>query len=74
MNAKAGEFSCSTSDTACLCKNVNYGYGVRDCSSAYCDAVQVPNAGKYAYELCPNLGSGGAPAASGSAVSSFLGK
>jgi hypothetical protein len=34
-----GQYStlgCSSPDPGCLCKNVNFGYGIRDCSNGAC--------------------------------------
>ena len=36
MLGKAGEFGCSNTDAACLCKDANFAYGVRDCSYQSC--------------------------------------
>jgi len=36
MIALAPSLGCSASDAACLCKNVNFQYGIRDCSNAVC--------------------------------------
>lgn len=36
MLGKAGDFGCGASDAACLCKDANFAYGVRDCSYQYC--------------------------------------
>ena len=36
MIALAPSLGCANTDTACLCKNVNFQYGIRDCSNAVC--------------------------------------
>ncbi|KIM95250.1 hypothetical protein OIDMADRAFT_148902 [Oidiodendron maius Zn] len=36
MIALAPSLGCADTDTACLCKNVNFQYGIRDCSNAVC--------------------------------------
>jgi hypothetical protein len=44
MFAKAtSELNCGEGDISCLCKNVNFGYGVRDCSKAVCSNVDEVN-------------------------------
>lgn len=40
MLAQYQTLGCGTSDPACLCRNVNFGYGIRDCANgAYGTAV-----------------------------------
>jgi hypothetical protein len=40
MIALAPSLGCDASDAACLCKNNNFQWGIRDCSNAVCgDAV-----------------------------------
>jgi len=34
--AQASDLGCATPDPSCLCSNVNFGYGIRDCSNAVC--------------------------------------
>ncbi|RDW56741.1 CFEM protein [Coleophoma cylindrospora] len=36
MLAQYSELGCASADPACLCSNVNFGYGVRDCSNGAC--------------------------------------
>ncbi|KAH6692832.1 hypothetical protein BKA61DRAFT_637637 [Leptodontidium sp. MPI-SDFR-AT-0119] len=39
FNNMLGQYSslgCATADPACLCKNINFYYGLRDCSNAVC--------------------------------------
>ncbi|KAL7939879.1 hypothetical protein V8C35DRAFT_326634 [Trichoderma chlorosporum] len=36
MLAQYSSLGCSSPDPACLCQNVNFGYGVRDCSNGAC--------------------------------------
>jgi hypothetical protein len=43
MFAKAAELGCGQGDIACLCKNQDFGYGVRDCSKAVCGNVDEVN-------------------------------
>ena len=42
MLGKASSLGCATSDYACLCKNMDFGFGVRDCSTALCAAQKPP--------------------------------
>lgn len=37
MLSKYSELGCSTADPSCLCRNMNFYYGIRDCSNAACD-------------------------------------
>jgi hypothetical protein len=57
MLAKAGEFSCQSTDIACLCKNPNFGYGIRDCSYQYCQndtaAAQIV---AFGVQYCASVG------------------
>ncbi|CAL3971565.1 unnamed protein product, partial [Diplocarpon coronariae] len=41
MLGQASSLGCADSDAACLCGNVNFAYGIRDCSTAACGG-QVP--------------------------------
>jgi len=52
MLAKASELGCSTPDPVCLCKNVNFGYGIRDCSNAVCDAADAAAVIAYGTNYC----------------------
>lgn len=36
MLAQYQTLGCGTSDPACLCRNVNFGYGIRDCANGAC--------------------------------------
>ncbi|OJZ90248.1 hypothetical protein ASPFODRAFT_77471 [Aspergillus luchuensis CBS 106.47] len=36
MLAKYSSLGCSSPDPACLCENINFYYGIRDCSNAAC--------------------------------------
>jgi hypothetical protein len=61
MLAKAVELGCSTSDVACLCKNANFAYGIRDCSTAVCASNSNDAATVIAYgqSVCAGYASGG---------------
>jgi hypothetical protein len=41
MLALAPSLGCTSSDAACLCRNVNFGYGIRDCSTAACGGAEA---------------------------------
>lgn len=57
MLDKAGsEFQCGRDDAACLCKNVNFGYGVRDCSAAICSVADAETAVNWAKKWCADAG------------------
>ena len=39
MNNRLGQYStlgCSSADPACVCRNANFGYGIRDCTNGAC--------------------------------------
>jgi hypothetical protein len=36
MLGQASALGCSSTDVACLCKNQNFGFGIRDCSYQAC--------------------------------------
>ena len=36
MLAEYESLGCTTSDPSCLCRNINFYYGIRDCSNAAC--------------------------------------
>lgn len=42
MLGKASSLGCATSDYQCLCSNMNFGFGVRDCSISVCAAANPP--------------------------------
>jgi hypothetical protein len=43
MLAKAAELGCGDNDIACLCKNKDFGYGIRDCSVQSCATIEQAN-------------------------------
>jgi hypothetical protein len=61
MFGKASELGCAAGDDACLCKNVDFGYGIRDCSNAVCTASSdAAAATSYGSSLCASAtGTGG---------------
>lgn len=54
--AKAQELKCQSGDMKCLCSNVNFVYGLRDCSKAICDADGASKVLNYAVTICKNAG------------------
>ncbi|KAK4101875.1 CFEM-domain-containing protein [Parathielavia hyrcaniae] len=58
MYAKADELGCGQNDVNCLCSNMDFGYGIRDCSAAVCenDVEQVNAAISYYNNVCSNAG------------------
>lgn len=57
MLAKADELGCPANDIVCLCKNVNFGYGIRDCSVQVCRDIEQANiAINWGKNLCANAG------------------
>ena len=44
MLGQAAQLGCAANDIACLCKNANFGYGIRDCSIQSCGNVDQANA------------------------------
>lgn len=58
MLAKASELGCAAGDAACLCRNVDFAYGIRDCSTDVCGPQQVASVISYGESYCKNAGSG----------------
>jgi hypothetical protein len=53
MLGQAQALGCSNTDAACLCRNVNFGYGVRDCSNQACpDQNAVSSVISYGLAYC----------------------
>lgn len=48
----APSLGCSGADAACLCRNVNFGYGIRDCSNAACGTEVAPTVIAYGVAYC----------------------
>lgn len=52
---KTEELGCSDGDNACLCRNANFAYGVRDCSAELCvSSTTGEQALNYVFEFCKN--------------------
>lgn len=50
--SKAQELNCNVNDIACLCKNPNFGYGLRDCSAAICPGQDAAKVVEYGIAIC----------------------
>lgn len=59
MLAKAPELGCAPGDAACLCRKIDFSYGIRDCSTDVCPPQQVASVISYGESYCksPGLGS-----------------
>ncbi|OJD28099.1 hypothetical protein ACJ73_00496 [Blastomyces percursus] len=60
MLALAPSLGCKSEDAACLCRNMDFAYGVRDCTVQACGPQDLPGAAAAATEFCPD----GSPSAS----------
>nr|XP_036581624.1 uncharacterized protein CTRU02_08196 [Colletotrichum truncatum]KAF6790067.1 hypothetical protein CTRU02_08196 [Colletotrichum truncatum] len=45
-------FGCASQDNACLCKQQDFLFGVRDCASQACEAAVAPKVNEYVTALC----------------------
>jgi hypothetical protein len=52
MKAQYSALGCSSPDPACLCKNVNFGYGLRDCANGACGTAVAPTVIAYGSSYC----------------------
>jgi CFEM domain len=52
MLGLAPSLGCSANDAACLCKNANFGYGIRDCSNAACGEAVASTVIAYGNSYC----------------------
>lgn len=50
--SKAQELGCKENDLKCLCDNVNFGYGLRDCSAAICPSEDAAKVVAYGVAIC----------------------
>jgi hypothetical protein len=71
MLGKASEFKCKAEDIACLCKDSNFVWGIRDCSMESCGSVDDANVAiNWGNKICADAGSpAGVPPADGVASS-----
>lgn len=59
MKDLAPSLNCGRSDMACLCKNMDFGFGVRDCAKEACPDDNLDKIKSTAESMCPNGGGGG---------------
>jgi hypothetical protein len=52
MLAKHLSLGCSSPDTRCLCQNVDYHYGIRDCSIALCGGAVASSVTAFVNSAC----------------------
>jgi hypothetical protein len=55
-DSKASELGCAPNDFSCLCQNVNFTYGLRDCSAAVCNSEDASRILAYGQALCSGYG------------------
>ncbi|EKD16530.1 uncharacterized protein L3040_001267 [Drepanopeziza brunnea f. sp. 'multigermtubi'] len=65
MLALAPTFGCTANDASCLCSDVNFAYGIRDCSNAACGAEAAGPVIAYGVEYCSSAGVGLSGSATG---------
>ncbi|WYZ37390.1 hypothetical protein EsH8_II_000896 [Colletotrichum jinshuiense] len=57
MQGLASALGCTSGDTACLCRNPNFSYGIRDCSYQSCtNAADAEQAVSFGIDLCRQAG------------------
>merc|ERR1711900_56460 len=56
MLGLAPSLGCGATDAACLCGNVNFAYGIRDCSNAACGSDVAPSVIAYGVAYCSSAG------------------
>ncbi|KAG5976700.1 hypothetical protein E4U58_000033 [Claviceps cyperi] len=54
--AKAEELGCKMNDIKCLCSNVNFMYGLRDCSHAVCNQQDANQVVAFGIKVCESMG------------------
>lgn len=55
MNAKASALGCRANDMACLCNNMDYQYGIRDCTAEACPGDNPAEVVTMALSKCPSM-------------------
>ncbi|RKF82439.1 putative cfem domain-containing protein [Golovinomyces cichoracearum] len=55
MLAKAKELGCAEGDSACLCLNIDFAYGIRDCSHQVCGPEQAIPVIAYGSNYCKSV-------------------
>jgi len=52
MLSKYSDLGCTTSDPSCLCRNMNFYYGIRDCSNGACGTQVASTILSFEREYC----------------------
>jgi hypothetical protein len=52
MKAQYSTLGCSSPDPPCLCKNANFGYGLRDCANGACGTAVASTVIAYGSSYC----------------------
>lgn len=52
MIALAPSLGCAANDAACLCKNDNFQWGIRDCSNAVCGSDNAGSVIAFGQSYC----------------------
>ncbi|EAQ92535.1 hypothetical protein CHGG_00770 [Chaetomium globosum CBS 148.51] len=52
MVAQYSALGCASPQPSCLCKNVNFGYGLRDCANGACGTAVAPTVISYGSSYC----------------------
>ena len=61
MLGQAAALGCDATDASCLCNNVRFGYGIRDCADAVCQNGNAETVIQFGVSYCA---SGEIPSAS----------
>ncbi|PGH36376.1 hypothetical protein GX50_00711 [[Emmonsia] crescens] len=73
MMSLAPQLGCRADDVACLCSNMDFAYGVRDCTIQACGGQDLAAAMAIAQQVCPSGSPSGSPSATGSPTSEHTG-
>ncbi len=52
INIASTELGCTAGDVACYCTNQDFGFGIRDCSSAICSPEEAASVIAFGAEYC----------------------
>ena len=52
---KAEELKCKEGDLKCLCANVNFTYGLRDCTNSVCGGKFAAQIIEYGKKICAGM-------------------
>lgn len=55
MLAKSADLGCAVTNpvnATCLCQNVNFGYGIRDCAQEACGSAEAAAVVAYGNQYC----------------------